>query len=236
MEWIEARLPGAKVCFTTRRGGYSDPPRRGLNLGILTGDDRATVLRNRALTASALGIAGEKVRMGLQVHGADILEHDGSGTGHFLDPVVDPPKADGHVTSVPGVPLLVLAADCLPVAVCGPDGLAMLHCGWRGLAGPLVADAVDRVGGDAAVIGPGIGPCCYEVGEEVRQAFRDLGEDVFRGTNCDLPEVARRTLLAAGVDTVETAGICTHCEAGDFFSHRRDHGVTGRQAGVAWLR
>ncbi len=235
VEWLEARLPGATVCFTTRRGGFSAPPWDGLNLGILTGDERETVLRNRALTASSLGLDGDRVRMGLQVHGATILDHDGIGDGHFLAPVEDPPEADGHVTARPGLPLLVLAADCLPVAVSGPRGLAMLHCGWRGLAGPLVPDAAERVQGRAAVIGPGIGPCCFEVGQEVRDAFCRHGEDVFPGSHCDLPAVATRVLEDAGVGRIELSGICTHCDAGDFFSHRRDGGVTGRQAGIAWI-
>ncbi len=173
--------------------------------------------------------------MGLQVHGAGILEHVDNREGHFLDPAEEPPEADGHITSISGLPLLVLAADCLPVAVTGPGGLAMLHCGWRGLAGPLVPDAVSRVGGEAAAIGPGIGPCCFEVGDEVRHAFSGMGEDLFEGRHLDLPAVARRTLEAAGVDQIETAGVCTHCDAEDFFSHRRDAGATGRQAGIAWL-
>lgn len=235
MEWLEARLPGATVCFTTRRGGLSVSPWHTLNLGILTGDERGTVLKNRARAASALGIDGHMVRVGLQVHGASILSHDGHGQGRFLAPVEEPPEADGHVTDRPGLPLAVLAADCLPVAIRGPRGLAMLHCGWRGLASPLIEDAVRMVGGEDAVIGPGIGPCCYEVGPDVREAFCALGESVFDGHNCDLPEIATRILSAAGVERVEVSGICTSCEADDFFSHRRDSGATGRQAGIAWI-
>ncbi len=236
MEWLEAGLPGATVCFTTRRGGFSSPPYESLNLGILTGDDRGTVLRNRARTAAALGIDGDRLRMGLQVHGSKILPHnDPDATGHFLDPVTDPPEADGHVTGLSRLPLLVLTADCLPVAVSGPGGLAMLHCGWRGLAGSLVADAVAAVGGGEAVIGPGIGPCCFEVGPEVVEAFSGLGDGLFDGRQCDLPGVAERLLRRAGVDRIQTAGHCTCCESDDFFSHRRDGGITGRQAGIAWL-
>jgi len=235
LDWYQAELPGATVCFTTRRGGTSAAPYDTLNLGVLTEDDRATVLSNRAGAASALGLDGERIRMGLQVHGSKILGHeDRECKGHFLDPVPDPPEADGHVTRAAGIPLLVLVADCLPVAVKGPDGLAMLHCGWRGLAGTLVEDAVAMVGGEAAVIGPGIGPCCFEVGSEVKGAFADLGDGIFEGRMCDLPEVAGRLLRRSGVEVVETTGICTCCNEADFFSHRRDGGVTGRQAGIAW--
>lgn len=234
--WYEAELPGATVCFTTRTGGVSVAPYDTLNLGILTDDRRDAVLENRARSASALGIDGDRIRMGLQVHGSKLLSHDDpEGRGHYLAPVPDPPEADGHLSGTPGIPLLVVVADCLPVAVKGPNGLAMLHCGWRGLAGTLVQDAVAMVGGGAAVIGPGIGPCCFEVGDEVREAFSGLGDGLFDGRNCDLPEVARRLLLGAGVEQVETAGICTFCNRDEFFSHRRDGGVTGRQAGIAWI-
>jgi YfiH family protein len=236
LDRYEAELPGATVCFTTRRGGVSAEPYDTLNLGVLTADDRDSVIENRVLAASALGLEPDRIRMGLQVHGSGIISHDDpEGRGHYLAPIPDPPEADGHLTRTPGIPLLVVVADCLPIAVKGPEGLAMLHCGWRGLAGSLVQDAVARVGGEAAVIGPGIGPCCFEVGEEVKDAFAGLGDGIFDGRMCDLPEVAVRLLRNAGVGEIETSGLCTFCNESDFFSHRRDGGVTGRQAGIAWI-
>ena len=111
----------------------------------------------------------------------------------------------------------------------------MLHCGWRGLAAGIVARGAAAVGATAAAIGPGIGPCCYEVGDEVLAAFAGLGDGIARERMLDLPEVARRLLAAAGVERVESAGLCTACEPELFFSHRRDDGRTGRQAGLAWL-
>jgi copper oxidase (laccase) domain-containing protein len=117
----------------------------------------------------------------------------------------------------------------------------MLHAGWRGLAGGVVAAGVAGVralgasGPVAAAIGPGAGGCCYEVGEEVHAAFAAHGGEVRNGRNLDLKAVARRELEAAGVRTVDDVGLCTLCAGRDlFFSHRRDGGVTGRQAGVAW--
>jgi len=116
----------------------------------------------------------------------------------------------------------------------------MLHCGWRGLAGGIVAHGVlalrdlGATGEIAAAIGPGAGRCCYEVSHDVREAFTSrLGEEVADGRNLDLKLVARRDLEAAGVDAVHDVGLCTMC-SDDFFSHRRDGGVTGRQAGVVW--
>jgi len=116
----------------------------------------------------------------------------------------------------------------------GPGGAAILHCGWRGLAAGIVASGVEAVGATDAAIGPGIGPCCYEVGDEVLDAFAGLGDGIASGRMLDLPEVARRLLREAGVEQVESAGLCTSCEAELFFSHRRDGGP-GRQAGLIWL-
>jgi len=113
--------------------------------------------------------------------------------------------------------------------------VAMLHCGWRGLAAGIVASGAAAVGATHAAIGPGIGPCCYEVGEEVLDAFSSLGDGIADGRMLDLPEVARRLLAEAGVGQVESAGLCTGCEQELFFSHRRDQGRTGRQAGIAWI-
>ncbi|HET9676204.1 MAG TPA: polyphenol oxidase family protein, partial [Solirubrobacterales bacterium] len=117
----------------------------------------------------------------------------------------------------------------------GPGGVAMVHAGWRGLAGGILGAAAEEVEATTAAIGPGIGSCCYEVGEEVLEAFSDLSEGVADGRMLDLPEAACRLLAQAGVGRVESAGLCTSCEEELFFSHRRDRGRTGRQAGIAWL-
>ncbi|HZO06560.1 MAG TPA: laccase domain-containing protein, partial [Solirubrobacterales bacterium] len=104
-----------------------------------------------------------------------------------------------------------------------------------GLAGGIVAEGAAAVEAESAAIGPGIGACCYEVGDEVLGAFADLGDGIADGRMLDLVEVATRLLRAAGVERVEAAGLCTSCEPELFFSHRRDNGVTGRQGGLAWL-
>jgi polyphenol oxidase len=236
VEWLEAGLPGATVCFTTRKGGVSAAPFDTLNLGILTEDEREAVIENRRRLANATGIDGDRVAMGRQVHGSDLAEHGPGRTApHYLHPGDPPVEVDGHITAQPELPMLVLVADCLPVALRGPGGLAMLHCGWRGLAGTIVEDAAERIGATHAAIGPGIGPCCFEVGEEVFEAFSGLGEGLREGRNLNLWEVARRKVRRAGAAEIETAGICTFCESERFFSHRRDQGVTGRQGGIAWI-
>jgi YfiH family protein len=227
MRSIDVELPGGRVAFSTRQDGVSDGPYESLNLGILTDDDRARVVQNRELLLGDLGVS--EVAMGRQVHGVGVKEWDRAPDGTALDEV------DGHVTGVAGLGLLVLVADCLPVALIGDGRAAMLHCGWRGLAGGIVERALERFDSPpAAAIGPGIGQCCYEVGDEVLAAFLDH-EGVADGRMLSLRAVARQKLEGAGVTQVEDVDLCTSCRPDLFFSHRRDNGVTGRQAGVAWL-
>jgi YfiH family protein len=226
VRWLEADLGGARAAFSTRIGGVSEPPFDSLNLGILTDDEQSAVEENRLRLAAALGLAPEQVVFALQVHGTRLIEHPISEVR---------PEADGHVVREPGLAPLVFVADCLPIALHGPGGLAMVHAGWRGLAGGIVTAAAEAVEATSAAIGPGIGPCCYAVGDEVLGAFAGLGNGIAQGRMLDLAEVARRQLAAAGVERVESAGLCTSCEAELFYSHRRDEGRTGRQGGVGWV-
>ena len=210
--------------FTTRRGGVSEGPYATLNLGLWTDDDPANVRENRRRVAE---LVVATFAQGRQVHGAHVQR--------VLDPPAgEPAEADGQATALPGVAPVVLVADCLPIALAAPGAVAMLHVGWRGLAGGIVEAGVEALGEApaAAAIGPGAGPCCYEVGEEVHAAFGGQGR---RGDNLDLKALARSRLEAAGVTQVHDVGICTICaDPALFFSHRRDGGVTGRQAGVVW--
>jgi YfiH family protein len=229
---FELALPGARVLFSTRNGGVSAPPYDTLNLGLLSGDEPGAVVENRHRLATRIGVPPERVAMGWQVHGAELQEWDQPIESRFAYPDADLAKVDGHLTTVPDVALLVLAADCLPVALAGGDRVAMLHCGWRGLAAGIVDRAVERFSEPpAAAIGPGIGRCCYEVGEEVLAAFADV-PDAADGRMLDLRAVARSKLRAAGVDRIEEVDLCTSCDPKTFFSHRRDGPETGRQAGV----
>lgn len=236
VRWLEADLGRATAAFTTRLGGVSEPPFDRLNLGVLTADETAAVIANRKRLTAALGLKPERVPIGLQVHGAALATHAvPQRPSPFAESGVAIPEVDGHVVSTPGLAPLVFVADCLPVALSGPGGVAMLHCGWRGLAAGIIAAGVAAIGATAAAIGPGIGPCCYEVGPELLAEFAGLGEGVADGNRLDLPEVARRLLAGAGVERIESAGLCTGCEPELFFSHRRDRGRTGRQAGLVWI-
>jgi YfiH family protein len=148
---------------------------------------------------------------------------------------------DGLWTDDREKPLLVFTADCLPVAVARTNGgtpaIAALHVGWRGLLAGIVQTAVGELGGTlAAVIGPGIGPCCYEVGEDVAAPFRArFGDEVVRDGKLDLWSATEQALSSAGVASVSRVDMCTSCNPELFFSHRRDGGQTGRQGLIAYV-
>ena len=240
-EHLAIDLLGARALFTTRRGGFSQGPYASLNLGRLTDDDPVAVDRNRAALQARVG---GRLAMIRQVHGSRVLRLEGPPNGAVTGPGAyrELEEADGHATGRPGIAPMVLTADCLPIAVAGGGAVAMLHAGWRGLAGGVVAAgvaAVRALAGDqplSAAIGPGAGGCCYEVGHEVHRHFTSYGEGAHRGQKLDLSVIARAQLERAGVETIHDVSLCTICAPVElFFSHRRDRGVTGRQAGVAWL-
>lgn len=257
VRWLQADLGGARAAFATRTGGVSAAPFDSLNLGLLTDDRHEAVVENRWRLAAALGFEPEQIAHGRQVHGSELAAHthpDPPFRGSFGTPGLakepaeaeEPgiPGVDGHVVGSPGMAVLVFTADCLPVALAGPGGVAMLHCGWRGLAAGIVARGAEAIGATEAAIGPGIGPCCYEVGPEVIDAFSITAADgpvsaAMGGKSAprrlDLAEVAQRLLREAGVERVQSAGLCTGCEPELFFSHRRDGGRTGRQGGLVWI-
>jgi YfiH family protein len=234
VRWLEADLPGARAAFSTRLGGVSVAPYESLNVAVKTGDEPDHVRENRHRLAAALGRSPEDVVMGRQVHGAELRWHDRRQEPRvFADAVKSPDEVDVQATAQQGLAPLVMVADCLPIALAGPGGVAMAHGGWRGLAGGIVATAAERVEAAAAAIGPGIGPCCYEVGEEVLAEFVDL-DGVAVDRRLDLTTVATRLLERVGVDEIDASGLCTSCNPDLLFSHRRDGERTGRQAGLVW--
>ncbi|MDQ6779410.1 MAG: polyphenol oxidase family protein [Actinomycetota bacterium] len=231
---IAVDLDGARAVFTTRRGGSSTGPYASLNMGATTETQPADVLANRRAVQDGFGVT---LAWGHQVHGTRVAVANGA------PPRSDTPEqADGQATVTRGVAATVMVADCLPIALAGEGAVAMIHAGWRGLAGGIVGEGVGRLrelgvrGPLSAAIGPGAGGCCYEVGEEVHALFSAHGTAVRRGNNLDLKAIAVCELDRAGVQLVHDVGLCTICsDPSLFFSHRRDRGVTGRQAGLAWL-
>ena len=218
IRWDE---PGYVVAFTTRVGGVSEAPYETLNLTTGTGDDPVRVERNRELACEAVGVSFDSLAFNRQVHSPTVHQARSGSRG-------DP--GDGLWSDEQGVSMLAMSADCLPIAVVRTDGkraLSVLHAGWRGLAEGVVAAGVVALGAGetAAIVGPAIGPCCYEVGPEVSALF---DSDLTRHGKLDLWTAAERALRAAGVERVERVDLCTRCHPELFFSHRRD----GRARGV----
>lgn len=220
------------VVFPTRNGGVSSGAYASLNLGLLTADEPANVAENRRRLCDLVGTNVERLAMNRQVHAATIQR---AAAG------VRDREGDGLWTDERQLPMLKLTADCLPVAVArtrGEPALALLHVGRLGLLEGVVAAGIAAIDGGpcAAIVGPGIGPCCYEVGDEIRSAYRErFGPSVVRGRRLDLWTAAERALHDAGVQTVERTDVCTACHPGEYFSHRRDAGVTGRQGVIGYI-
>jgi polyphenol oxidase len=250
MKQLELRfaLPGgAHALFTTRANG---------NLSSVGGEGAEQGLQARELVREQLGL--RRLLRGYQVHGTTIERHLGreerppaatggaaatkpTRTGDLTIPAdtgAQPEiEADGQATTLRGVGATVLTADCLPVVLAADAAVAVVHAGWRGLAAGVLEEGVRAVGelggayGMVAIIGPGAGKCCYEVGEEVHRAF---GGAQRQAAKIDLKAIARDRLRAAGVSEVHDVQACTICDE-RFFSYRREGARAGRQGCVAWL-
>jgi YfiH family protein len=222
MTLIRWGAPGPYVvAFTTRIGGVSEGPYESLNLGA-RGDEPDRVAENRRIACESLGLDATRLSVNRQRH---------SPTVHRAEPGIRDEAGDGLWSAEPGQPMLALGADCLPIAVAtieGPPRLAVLHAGWRGLADGVVEAGVLALGAGqaAAIVGPAVGPCCYEVGPEVSARFES---DLTKGGILDLWTAAERALRRAGVAEVERVDMCTRCNPDLFFSHRRSGPARGAQ-------
>lgn len=231
----------------TRLGGVSLPPYASLNLGHAVGDALAAVKTNHERVCSSLGIYSSQIVTCHLTHSADVFVVTAADRGQQVG------QGDAMVTADRGVYLSMRFADCAPILLHDPvrGAVGLAHAGWRGtvknVAGAVVQAMVSQLGCSpetiTAVIGPAIGPCCYEVGDEVIEAVeatfrrlqpaRDDDANLLSRRNgnrahFDLWEANRRQLVAAGVGQVIMAGLCTACRTGQFFSHRAERGHTGR--------
>lgn len=222
---LRFELPGGgRVIFSDRSHG---------NASSVGGDgaERGALVREQLRQLAGV----EALARGYQVHGARVARVRASARA---DAQLRPADADGQATALRGVGTMVLAADCLPVALGCEGAVAMVHAGWRGIAAGVLREgvaALRELGGAGeirAVIGPGAGGCCYEVGPEVVEALD--GAEHFDGRLLDLRALAAERLRGAGVAEVLHARVCTICDE-RFFSHRREGARAGRQAGIAWL-
>jgi polyphenol oxidase len=228
---IAIDFPDARAVFTTASWG----------------DVRET----DTVIARRLGVAVARPR---QVHGTIVIETEIAPRGLMTE-------ADAVATSNRNIAATVISADCVPIVIAAAGAVAAVHAGWKGLRDGVIANGVAAVrrmaaavseppvavaagaGSQAqreavlvAAIGPCAGACCYEVSDELHEIFANRGQDLRNGRNLDLNAVARRQLIEAGVETVHDVGLCTICsDPALLFSHRRDHGETGRQGAFVWL-
>lgn len=229
--------------ISTRQGGVSEAPYATLNLSYAVDDDPERVTENRRRFALAVGGDPERQLSARQVHGdAVLMVDDHYRTGG------PPPEVDIQITDRPGWLLSLRFADCVPIVLAHPErrAIGVVHSGWRGTRIRAVATAIRALeerygaepGGLLVGIGPSIGPCCFEVGEEVAREFADPPGGVVPGKrdrpHVDLWALNRAAAIEAGVpaERVRVAEICTKCQADCFFSHRA-HGFPAGRFGAA---
>ena len=232
----------------TRTGGVSPAPWASLNLGGTVGDARANVVENRLRLFTALDRKVESLFDVWQVHGTKIICSDAPR------PLDAPHKeADAILTDRPDITLFMRFADCVPIFLNDPirKVIGIVHTGWMGTVNKIVAAGIDamtnrygsRPENILAGIGPSIGPDHYKIGEEViKQVNQTFGSDTsgllienHGGIYLDLWEANRILLERSGVRHIQVAGICTHCHVDDWFSHRAEHGMTGRFGAILAL-
>jgi polyphenol oxidase len=222
-----------EVVFSTRLGGVSEGPFESLNLGRRTGDDVERVDENRRRLFAMLDADVEQLAIGYQTHSTTVNRAQAGSRGI---------PGDGLWTDQSGVPMVTLGADCVLMALARTNGdepgLAVLHAGWRGLADGIVEVAGRVLGGPlAAIVGPAIGPCCYEVQEDVAGRFRErFGPGIMNRGKLDLWTAAEQAARDAGATQVERVDICTACSPDLFFSERRTGKPRGTQGVVGLVR
>jgi YfiH family protein len=220
---------------TLRTGGVSGGAYAGLNPAMHVGDDAELVKQNRQIIKELLALPGDPVWLE-QIH-----------SNRAVPAVASEPlqQADASYTAESGVVCAVLTADCLPLLVCSADGseVAAIHAGWRGLLAGVIGNTVSAIrNSDLFVwLGPAIGPDCFEVGAEVRNAFLEKSAafmTAFKQQDngkwlADIYQLARIDLAMLGIDKVYGGGFCTVTEQERFYSYRRDK-QTGRMATLIW--
>lgn len=234
-EWpAPASIQGAT---TLRTGGVSLGPYASLNMAMHVGDDLDRVKQNRQIIRSNLDLPSEPVWLE-QIHGNRVIK---------AVPNLPVQQADASYTDQSGVVCAVMTADCLPLLICTVDGsqVAAIHAGWRGLLAGVIGNTVSVFGQRELMVwlGPAIGPDCFEIGSEVRDAFMKKSTEsanAFKpGKNgkwlADIYQLARNELAALGIIRIYGGNLCTVTDPERFFSYRRET-ITGRMATLIWRK
>lgn len=243
-QWLLPDWPAparVRALVTTRAmPGASQGAFANFNLGSRCGDEADAVAANRQSLSQLLGLPAPP-RWLHQVHGTRSLRI----TEEIL---AGEPEADAAFTTTTGAVLAVLTADCLPLLICARDGSAVgaIHAGWRGLSGGVIESCIARMSTRPqdllAWLGPAIGAASFEVGDEVRDVFVAQAAhagDAFMPSRpghwlCDLYALATQRLHALQVTQIHGGGFDTFTDP-RFYSHRRDHGRSGRFASLIWI-
>ncbi|MDO8885514.1 peptidoglycan editing factor PgeF [Candidatus Oleimmundimicrobium sp.] len=236
------------IAFTTRLKGASSPPYKSLNLAFHVGDKKERVIQNRKILCSVLNLDFPRLTACEQVHGNNLVVVDKSliGRGAFSHHNAIS-NTDALITNQTKVPLAIFCADCVPIIIVDPTKriVSVVHAGWRGsyaeIAKKTVQMFVDKFHSLPqslfSFIGPCIGDCCYRVDSTLAQEFEEkfaLHLDTRQGESyLNLVEININQLLKSGIKSgnIYCSNICTSCDS-DFFSHRRENGVTGRQSAL----
>ena len=247
------RQSGVIVAFSERTGGVSSDPYDSLNLAAHVGDDPHAVDENRMRLLDALGLGSiaSALTVPEQVHGSEIVRVDGALAGHGARASSGPqpiPSTDAVLTGLPGVPLLLCFADCVPVVLVAPGpAIAVVHTGWRGAlqrlpglaAVELAAFASCSSGEIRAYVGAHICAGCYRVGAEIMSQFIDVFGTVAQAESegLDLRAIVHASLTDAGVPpcSIASLGACTAEETDRWFSYRAEGGLTGRHGAIACI-
>ena len=239
-----------KHCFTTRYGGVSENEFKSMNLRMNCDDKRENILKNYEIICDEIGVNFENLVFSNQVHCDTILSVTKEDMGNGITKPQKWDGADGLITNEPGVPIIIFAADCVPVFFFDKEKkvIALVHSGWKGTVLGISAKCIDKMVTEYSctpedimvAIGPSIGECHFEVGDDVADVFRNtFGESVlkkYEKWHVNMQKAIELQVRKQGVEKIIRADICTYCQSDLLFSHRKTNGKRGVMAGIMELK
>lgn len=248
---VDAFEGAAKHCFTTREGGVSKDEFAAMNLRFNCADKRENVLKNFDIICTEIGIDYKKLVLTNQVHEDNVISVTSKDCGNGILYKNKFESADALICAERGVPIAAFFADCVPIMFLDKKNgvAAVAHSGWKGTVKNIAAKTVDafvtrynsRTQDIFAAIGPSIGVCCFEVGDEVSEIFREkFGGGVLEKHekwHVNLQKAVFEELTGCGIEkkNITEAGVCTSCNSGLLFSHRASGGKRGNLAAIMQL-